>query len=257
MRIIESSSWLCTGLPKIQTLRLKVLFKHFLYSNRLGAMITALGSINLGQNLTRPSPDTAPCGSLGPCRCHTEQSSALPLRSLWGAAAAMRPPLSSSALGWANPGTSAAPHTSCPPDPSPSSYPSFGLCLIALCASDVVPPTLSVGGEASPVQEVRPHSREQSRISPPLALWQCWARCTPGYGVPFGLPEHILDSVIFKGMGMSILTNNAMTCCSFESHTFGFIDYGLLLFQLPDITPVSCFFNCDFHSQKNPNLLQF
>jgi len=41
----------------------------------------------------RPSPSppaarplTAPCCSLGPCRCHTEQSSALPLRSLWGAA---------------------------------------------------------------------------------------------------------------------------------------------------------------------------
>ena len=46
-----------------------------------------------------PFPDTAPCRSLGPCRCHTEQSSALPLRSLWGAAAAIRPPLSSSALG--------------------------------------------------------------------------------------------------------------------------------------------------------------
>ena len=27
-------------------------------------------------------PLTAPCRSLGPCRCHTEQSSALPLRSL-------------------------------------------------------------------------------------------------------------------------------------------------------------------------------
>lgn len=32
-----------------------------------------------------PSPDTAPCHSLGPCRYHREQSSALPLRSLWGA----------------------------------------------------------------------------------------------------------------------------------------------------------------------------
>jgi len=38
----------------------------------------------------------------------------------------MRPPLSSSALGCANPGTSAAPHTPCPPDPSPSLLPSFG-----------------------------------------------------------------------------------------------------------------------------------
>ena len=39
-----------------------------------------------------PSPDTAPCRSLGPCRCHREPSSALTLRSLGGAAAAMRPP---------------------------------------------------------------------------------------------------------------------------------------------------------------------
>ena len=37
---------------------------------------------------------------------------------LWGAAAAMRPPLSSSALLWANPGASAAPHTSWPPSRS-------------------------------------------------------------------------------------------------------------------------------------------
>jgi len=41
-----------------------------------------------------PSPDRGPCYSFGPCRCHREQSSALPLCSLWGAAAAMRPPLS-------------------------------------------------------------------------------------------------------------------------------------------------------------------
>ena len=40
----------------------------------------------------------------------TEQSSALSLCSLWGAAAATRPPLSSSALGWANPGTTARDH---------------------------------------------------------------------------------------------------------------------------------------------------
>jgi len=61
-----------------------------------------------------PSPDTAPCRSLGPCRCHTEQSSALPLGSLWGAAAAIRHPLRSSALRWAHWGASAAPHTLCP-----------------------------------------------------------------------------------------------------------------------------------------------
>jgi len=74
---------------------------------QLNAVPTALGSpfhahSPLVQPLSLtpscPSPDTAPCRSLGPCRCHTEQSSALPLRSLGGAAAASRPPLSSSAL---------------------------------------------------------------------------------------------------------------------------------------------------------------
>jgi len=44
-------------------------------------------------------PDTSPCCSLRPCCCHREQSSALSLHCLWGAAAAMKPPLSSSALG--------------------------------------------------------------------------------------------------------------------------------------------------------------
>ena len=34
-----------------------------------------------------PSPGTAPCRSLGPCCCHREQSSVLPLCSLWGAEA--------------------------------------------------------------------------------------------------------------------------------------------------------------------------
>jgi len=33
-----------------------------------------------------PSPDTAPCRSLGPYRSHREESSALSLHSLWGAA---------------------------------------------------------------------------------------------------------------------------------------------------------------------------
>ena len=58
----------------------------------------------LSLTLSCPSPDTAPCRSLGPCHCHTEQSSALPLHPLWGAVAAMRPPLSYSALGWTNRG---------------------------------------------------------------------------------------------------------------------------------------------------------
>ena len=54
-------------------------------------------------------------------RCHTEQSSALPLRSLWGASAAIRPPLSLLCSGLSTPRASAAPHTPCPPHPSPCS----------------------------------------------------------------------------------------------------------------------------------------
>jgi len=72
-----------------------------------------------------PSPDTAPCRSLGPCRCHTEQSSALPLGSLWGAAAAVRPPLSSSALDSAHPRTQPLSSMCCLLHCSPSSQPSF------------------------------------------------------------------------------------------------------------------------------------
>jgi len=62
----------------------------------------------------------------------------------------MTPPLSSSALGWPTQGTSAAPHTPCPPDPSPSSYPSFGCSLTTLHPYIVVPKaTPSTRGEAS------------------------------------------------------------------------------------------------------------
>jgi len=85
-----------------------------------------------------PSPDTAPCRSLGPCRCHREQSSALPLCSLWGAAAAMRAPLSCSALGWVHPGTSALPQTPCPPDLSPLLQSSLGLSIKVLRLSHIV-----------------------------------------------------------------------------------------------------------------------
>ena len=128
-KIIRSHSWIHTGQTKIQTpWCLRALFKH--WTLQRGVVTTALGSLfhahcPLVQNLfltpSCPSPDTAPCRSLGPCCGHREQSSALPLHFLWGAAVAMRPPLSSSALGWANPGISAAPLVPCPPDPSPSS----------------------------------------------------------------------------------------------------------------------------------------
>lgn len=43
-----------------------------------------------------------------------------PVCSLWGAASAMRLPLSFSAVRWANPGASAAPHTTCLLQSSPS-----------------------------------------------------------------------------------------------------------------------------------------
>ena len=55
---------------------------------QLEAVPTALGSPfhahhplvhNLSLIPTRPSPDAAPCHSSRPCRCHREQSSALPL----------------------------------------------------------------------------------------------------------------------------------------------------------------------------------
>jgi len=86
----------------------------------------------------------------------------------------MRAPLSSSALGRANPGTSAAPHTPCPADPTPSSQPSFRRSLIALCLSYIVAPN------PPPALEVRLHSTVQSGSTPPFVQWQCWAGCPPG-----------------------------------------------------------------------------
>ena len=89
-RIIESKSWHHPGPPKIQTLCLSVI-QMLLELQQLRAVLTALGSPfhahhplvqTLSLTSTPPSPDTAPCRSLGPCRCHREQSSALPLRSL-------------------------------------------------------------------------------------------------------------------------------------------------------------------------------
>ena len=69
----------------------KVLSKHSLNFCRTGAVPTALGRLvhahgplvqTLSLTPSCPSPDAAPCRSLRPCRCHREQSSALPLRSL-------------------------------------------------------------------------------------------------------------------------------------------------------------------------------
>ena len=60
----------------------------------------------------------------------------------------MRPPLSSSALGWMYQVTSVSPHMFCPLDPSPYS---FECSLIALCSSDIVAPKIShsAWGEAT------------------------------------------------------------------------------------------------------------
>lgn len=69
---------------------MRALFRHFLSSVKFGAMNTALGSLfhahhllvkNLFLTPSCPSPGKAPCRSLGPCRCHREQSSVLPLCS--------------------------------------------------------------------------------------------------------------------------------------------------------------------------------
>ena len=49
-KIIKSNSWLHTGLPKIQTLCLRMLSKCFLNSGRVSAMTTALRSLFQGPN---------------------------------------------------------------------------------------------------------------------------------------------------------------------------------------------------------------
>ena len=94
---------------------------------QLGAVTTALGSLFHAHLLSGEEPFlkthlslpyTAPCCSSGSVR--REQSSALPPLSLWGAAASMRLPFISSALGWTNQGTSAASHMDYSPDSSSS-----------------------------------------------------------------------------------------------------------------------------------------
>ena len=131
---------------------------------------------------TQPSPDTAPCHSLRPCRCHREQSSVLPLRSLWGAAASMRPPLSSSALGWVNPETLvllthlALQTLHC-------------LCSSSLDALNSFMSFLNSG--AQPAAQCWRWGWS--------AQWQCWAWGTPGCCWPFGLPRHTELVVWFYG----------------------------------------------------------
>ena len=120
-------------------------------------------------------PLTAPCRSLRPCHCPQRAQLStvppLPVRSCSCYDASPQPALLCSQP---NPGALAAPHTSCPPYPSPSSQPSCGCSLIVLCSPCIVPkPARSALGEAAPVQ-VR---WQQSFPSP---SWQCWGCCTLG-----------------------------------------------------------------------------
>jgi len=100
----SKGSWSPTpGLPKIQTISTSFL-QALLELQQLWVVTTFLIACSPSQNLsltaTWSSSETAPCPSLRSC-CHhqkAELSTAPPLPS-WGTAAAMRPPLSSSALG--------------------------------------------------------------------------------------------------------------------------------------------------------------
>jgi len=65
----------------------QTLLEHWQLSfvdSALGRLFHACNRQDLSLTPSCPSPDTAPCCSRGPCRCHRE-----PL--LWGAAAALRP----------------------------------------------------------------------------------------------------------------------------------------------------------------------
>jgi len=102
----------------MQTLCLSALSKCSLNSSSLGPSALPWSACSMPTALWwKPLSNTHPalpltCRSLRPCHHHREQSSALPFRSLCGPAATMRPPLSSSALGWTNQETSAALHMS-------------------------------------------------------------------------------------------------------------------------------------------------
>ena len=90
MQNIESNSWHHTA-PQNSNYVFESADQTLLELLQLGAVPAALGrlfhahcSLVQTPSLTPicPSLDTAPCRSLGPCRCHREQSSALPLRPL-------------------------------------------------------------------------------------------------------------------------------------------------------------------------------
>ena len=82
--IIKFNSWLHAGPPKIQTSYLRASWVP-----ELGAVPTALGRLfhahcplvqTLSLTPSCSSPDTVPCRSLGPCCCHRDQSTLLPVR---------------------------------------------------------------------------------------------------------------------------------------------------------------------------------
>jgi len=106
-----------------------------------------------------------------------EEMSVLPLRSLWGAAAAIRPPLSLLCSGLHE-----------PRGPEPQHVFIAFQTLPHICSpplDTLVCPLCTVAPGPHPVQEVRPHSTEQSGTTPPLACGRCWAWCTPGYSWTF------------------------------------------------------------------------
>ena len=122
--------------PKIQTLCLREFSKCFLNSSSMGLWPLPWRACSRAWPPSGEEPFPNPQGLAIPWHSsmlfpqalslsQRAEFSAAPLLPLWGAAAIMRPPLTPSALDRTNPGTSAASHTSCPLDPSPSLQPSF------------------------------------------------------------------------------------------------------------------------------------
>ena len=84
-RIMDSNSWDHTAPTQIQIILLSLMFKGFLNASSLvpqpGPGPDLPTSLWWQTCPSFPSPDTAPCRSLGPCLCHREQSSVLSLCS--------------------------------------------------------------------------------------------------------------------------------------------------------------------------------
>ena len=109
-----------------------------------------------------PSPDTAPCRSLGPRRCHRQQSSALPSAPCESRGRhRASPQLLCSAL--SPPRALSAPQA----EPSPSLQPSSGRSRVVSCLSYTVAP------RAHAALEPKPHGAERARPSPLPPAAQC------------------------------------------------------------------------------------